>query len=49
VYEIGQEEKDLTKCQKIDDLQLSDDKWAHIQLFNDLLAVRPVASNLQLY
>jgi hypothetical protein len=49
VYEIGREEKDLTKRQKIDDLRLSDDEWARVQLFNDLLAVRPVASNLQLY
>ncbi|KAI9436377.1 hypothetical protein F5148DRAFT_1357372 [Russula earlei] len=26
------------RCQKIDDLQLSDDKWGNIRLFNDLLA-----------
>ena len=49
VYEIGREEKDLAKRQKIDDLRLSDDEWARVQLFNDLLAVRPVASDLQLY
>jgi hypothetical protein len=48
VYEIGREEKDLAKRQKIDDLRLSDDEWERVQLFNDLLAVRHVASNLQL-
>jgi len=39
VYEIGQEEKDLFKQKKIDDLLLSDAEWEHIGLFNDLLAV----------
>ena len=40
VYEIGREEKDLAKRQKIDDLRLSDREWEQIGLFNDLLAVR---------
>ncbi|KAF8233520.1 hypothetical protein L208DRAFT_1266521, partial [Tricholoma matsutake] len=40
VYEIGREEKDLSKRKKIDDLRLSDAEWERIGLFNDLLAVR---------
>jgi hypothetical protein len=39
VYEIGREERDLGKQQKIDQLQLSNNEWGHITLFNDLLAV----------
>lgn len=39
VYEIGREEKDLSKRKKIDDLLLSDAEWERIGLFNDLLAV----------
>ncbi|KAF8230568.1 hypothetical protein L208DRAFT_1214034, partial [Tricholoma matsutake] len=38
VYEIGQEEKDLSKCKKIDDLFLTDAEWECVGLFNDLLA-----------
>ncbi|KAF8240617.1 hypothetical protein L208DRAFT_1514732, partial [Tricholoma matsutake] len=38
VYEIGREEKDLSKRKKIDDLFLSDAEWERIGLFNDLLA-----------
>ena len=40
VYEIGREEKDLAKRQKIDDLRLSGREWERVRLFNDLLAVR---------
>ena len=39
MYEIGREEKDLSKRKKIDDLLLSDAEWECIGLFNDLLAV----------
>ena len=39
VYEIGRE-KDLPKCEKIDDLALSPMEWGQVKLFNDLLAVR---------
>lgn len=39
VYEMGREEKDLTKRQKIDQLQLMDDEWERLGLFNDLLGV----------
>ncbi|KAF8670089.1 hypothetical protein AX14_005948 [Amanita brunnescens Koide BX004] len=35
---LCEEEKDLAKQQKIDDLQLSDCEWEQIGLFNDLLA-----------
>ena len=45
---MGREEKDLMKRQKIDDLRLSDNEWERIGLFNDLLAVRHVASDLRL-
>ncbi|KAF8231446.1 hypothetical protein L208DRAFT_1277338, partial [Tricholoma matsutake] len=38
VYEIGRDEKDLTKQLKIDSLQLSAGEWECIGLFNDLLA-----------
>ncbi|OBZ65234.1 putative AC transposase [Grifola frondosa] len=37
VYEIGREEKDLTKCRKIDDLKLSMQEWVQVKLFLDLL------------
>jgi hypothetical protein len=46
VYEIGREEKDLAKRQKIDDLRLSDHEWEQIGLFNDLLAVRHTISGV---
>jgi len=36
---MGKEEKDLAKRQKIDSLQLSNEEWEHLGLFNDLLAV----------
>jgi hypothetical protein len=38
IYEMGQEAKDLTKCQKIDDLCVSESEWDRIGLFNSLLA-----------
>jgi len=40
VYEIGQDERDCTKHQKIDDLALSPVEWEQVKLFNDLLGVR---------
>jgi hypothetical protein len=46
VYEIGREEKDLAKRQKIDDLRLSDHEWEQIGLFNNLLAVRHTISGV---
>ena len=39
VYEIGRDEKNLMKRQKIDDLALSSTEWEQVKLFNDLLAV----------
>lgn len=39
VYEIGQDERDHTKRQKIDNLALSPVEWERVKLFNDLLAV----------
>jgi len=39
VYEIGQDERDRTKHQKIDDLALSPVEWDKVKLFNDLLAI----------
>ncbi|KAI9508249.1 hypothetical protein F5148DRAFT_1275841 [Russula earlei] len=40
VCDVFHATKDHTNksCQKIDDLQLSDDEWGNIRLFNDLLA-----------
>ncbi|KAF8219872.1 hypothetical protein L208DRAFT_1188116, partial [Tricholoma matsutake] len=35
VYEIGREEKDLSKCKKIDDLFLSDAEWERIAFSSD--------------
>jgi hypothetical protein len=39
VYEIGRDEKDLGKREKIDNLRLDDEEWDELKLFNDLLAV----------
>ena len=39
VYEIGRNEKDLTKRQKIDNLALSSVEWKQVKLFNNLPAV----------
>lgn len=39
VYEIGHDEKDLVKRQKIDNLVLDCAEWEDIKLFNNLLAV----------
>jgi len=39
VYEIGQDERDHTKHQKIDNLALSPVEWDKVKLFNDLLAI----------
>jgi hypothetical protein len=39
VYEIGRDEKDLGKHEKIDNLQLDAAEWDELKLFNDLLAV----------
>lgn len=36
---MGREEKDLTKRHKLDRLQLVDDEWERLGLFNDLLGV----------
>ena len=41
VYEIGRDEKDLEKREKIDNLRLDAKEWKTLKLFNDLLAVRP--------
>ncbi|KAN0113570.1 hypothetical protein V8E52_007634 [Russula decolorans] len=38
VYEIGRDEKDLGKREKIDNLQLDAAEWDELKLFNDLLA-----------
>ena len=48
VYEMGREEKDLAKRQKIDNLALDPGEWEDIKLFNDLLAVRPVQSGMRM-
>jgi hypothetical protein len=37
---MGREEKDRTKRHKLDKLQLMDDEWERLGLFNDLLGVR---------
>ena len=39
VYEIGQQEDDLSKRVKIDALKLTDEEWARVSLFCDLLSV----------
>ena len=39
VYEIGQREDDLSKWAKIDALKLTDEEWARVGLFCDLLSV----------
>ena len=39
MYEIGREEVDLNKCAKIDALRLSDEEWANVENFTDLLRV----------
>ena len=39
VYETGHDEKDLVKCQKVDNLALNCAEWEDIKLFNNLLAV----------
>ena len=41
VYEIGRDEKDLGKHEKIDNLWLDAAEWDKLKLFNDLLAVSP--------
>ncbi|KAN0105734.1 hypothetical protein V8E52_010746 [Russula decolorans] len=38
VYEIGRDEKDLGKREKIDNLRLDAAEWDELKLFNDLLA-----------
>lgn len=37
---MGRQESDLAKRQKIDFLMLSDEEWARVGQFADLLAVR---------
>lgn len=39
VYEMGLEEKNLEKHQKLDQLWLSWEEWEHLDLFANLLAV----------
>ena len=39
VYEIGQQEDDLSKRVKIDALKLTDEEWVRVSLFCDLLSV----------
>jgi len=41
VYEIGRDEKDLGKHEKINNLWLDAREWNELKLFNDLLAVSP--------
>jgi hypothetical protein len=48
VYEIGRDEKDLGKREKIDNLRLDAAKWDELKLFNDLLAVSSVLTMLLL-
>ncbi|KAH9159955.1 hypothetical protein EDB89DRAFT_2172978 [Lactarius sanguifluus] len=38
VYEIGRDEKDLAKRERIDSLRLDTEEWEELKLFNDLLA-----------
>ena len=48
VYEIGRDEKDLGKREKIDNLQLDAAEWDELKLFNDLLAVSSILTMLLL-
>jgi len=43
VYEIGRDENDLGKREKIDNLRLDAEEWDELKLFNDLLAVSPTS------
>jgi hypothetical protein len=43
VYEIGRDEKDLGKREKINNLRLDAEEWDELKLFNDLLAVSPTS------
>ena len=40
VYEMGLEEKNLKKRQKLNQLRLSQEEWERLDLFANLLAVR---------
>jgi len=40
VYEMGLQERDLTKRAKIDYLRLTPNEWTHVGQFADLLSVR---------
>jgi hypothetical protein len=48
VYEIGRDEKDLGKREKIDNLQLDAAEWDELKLFNDLFAVSSILTMLLL-
>jgi hypothetical protein len=48
VYEIGRDEKDLGKREKIDNLWLDAAEWDELKLFNDLLAVSSILTMLLL-
>ena len=39
VYEIGQQEDDLSKRVKIDALKLTDEEWVRVSLFCNLLSM----------
>lgn len=49
VYEIGRDEKDLAKREKIDNLRLNKGEWDELKLFNNLLAVSPTQFSLHCY
>jgi hypothetical protein len=46
VYEIGQQEDDLSKRVKIDALKLTDEEWVRVGLFCDLLSVSYFSTSL---
>jgi hypothetical protein len=48
VYEIGRDEKDLGKREKIDNLRLDAAEGDELKLFNDLLVVSSVLTMLLL-
>jgi hypothetical protein len=46
VYEIGQQEDDLSKRVKIDALKLTDEEWVRVGLFCALLSVSYFSTSL---
>jgi hypothetical protein len=49
VYEIGRDEKDLAKHEKINNLQLNKEEWDELKLFNNCLVVSPTQFSLHYY